>query len=387
MADRPTMNARERYFETMRFGTPDRIPFAPGYPRKSTLEAWRRQGLPEGVSWEEELYRRLGIERRMTQPAVQPGVNFRMMPMFEEKVIERIPGNPGHLVVQDWMGNIVEISSEFDVTYLRNAIDFVTRKWHRFPVEGPADFEAMKRRYNPENPGRFPEDWSERCRAMRERDYVTTVSFSGPFWQLREWCGFEPLCVLFATDPGFVEEMVAFWTIFVARTLAPILDAGVLDHIVINEDMAFKEHPMISPEMTRRLLAPAYARWLGEARQAGVGVIEMDSDGRIDLLVPIWIECGFHACSPIEVAAGCDINAYRRRFGRRIAYAGGVDKRCIARGGATIEAELERIAPVIRDGGYLPGCDHGVPPDIAWPDFIHYARRLAELPGWLSAGR
>jgi uroporphyrinogen decarboxylase len=109
----------------------------------------------------------------------------------------------------------------------------------------------------------------------------------------------------------------------------------------------------------------------------------MDSDGRIDELIPIWIEAGLNVCDPIEVAAGCDINAYRKQFGRKIAYRGGIDKRCIAKGGKVIEDELDRITPVIRDGGYIPGCDHGVPYDISWPNFLHYAKLLAELTGWL----
>ena len=55
------------------------------------------------------------------------------IPQFEE-VIEHRPAlagstAPGSLIVQDWKGNICEISDEFDVTYLRNAVDFVTRKW------------------------------------------------------------------------------------------------------------------------------------------------------------------------------------------------------------------------------------------------------------------
>jgi hypothetical protein len=31
----------------------------------------------------------------------------------------------------------------------------------------------------------------------------------------------------------------------------------------------------------------------------------------------------------------------------------------------------------------LPTCDHGVPPDVSWPNFIEYTRRLAQLTGWL----
>jgi hypothetical protein len=48
-----------------------------------------------------------------------------MIPEFEEKVIERKERSQ---IVQDWKGNICEISNEFDIRYLRNAIDFVTRR-------------------------------------------------------------------------------------------------------------------------------------------------------------------------------------------------------------------------------------------------------------------
>jgi uroporphyrinogen decarboxylase len=165
--------------------------------------------------------------------------------------------------------------------------------------------------------------------------------------------------------------------------MARALDARIVDCLFISEDMAYKEKSMISPAMTREFLKPAYDRWVGEAQAAGVPLIDMDSDGMVDELIPIWIEAGINVCDPLEVAAGNDINAYRGRFRRRMAYRQGVDKRCIARGGGAIEAELERIAPVIRSGGFIPGCDHGVPFDISWPDYLHYARLLAQLTGWL----
>lgn len=281
------------------------------------------------------------------------------------------------------MGNVVEISDEFDYTYIRNAVDFVTRKWHKFPVENREQFESMKKRYNHGDPTRYPADFNDRVKALRDRDNVTSLTVSGPFWQLREWCGFEPLCMLLIEDPDFVREMADFWTDYVSRTMARALDAGVVDVLAINEDMAYKEKIMISPAMTREFLMPSWIRWTSEARQAGVPVVDMDSDGKIDELIPLWIESGINVCDPIEVAAGNDINQYRRVFKRRIAYRGGVDKRCMAKGGRIIEEELARIAPVVRDGGFIPSCDHGVPSDISWPDFIHYGRGLAELTGWL----
>jgi len=374
------MNGRTRWIEALTYGSPDKVPFSPGGPRESTLRAWREQGLPEGPHWFEVLADKIGLKRESASPRVSLGVDFRMIPQFEEKVLEH---RDGHYVVQDWKGNICEIADTFDVTYLRTAKDFVTRRWVKCPVETRDDWEAMKPRYDVDAPGRFPEDFEDRCARAADRDWILSVHTNGPFWQLREWCGFEPLCMMLIEDPDFVRDMISFWTEYVSKTMARALDAGSVDAIWINEDMAYKEKPMISPGMTREFLAPAWECWTREAREAGVPILDEDSDGMIDLLIPIWIESGFNVCDPVEVAAGNDLDAYRRTFGKKIAFRQGVDKRCIAKGGKIIEEELARLEPVIRDGGYIPGCDHGVPFDISWPDFVHYGRLLAELTGWL----
>ncbi|MBN1460203.1 MAG: hypothetical protein JXA57_11755, partial [Armatimonadetes bacterium] len=74
---------------------------------------------------------------------------------------------------------------------------------------------------------------------------------------------------------------------------------------------------------------------------------------------------------------------FRRRFGREMAFRGGIDKRAIAKGGRAIEHEIQRVAPIIQDGGYLPGCDHGVPSNVAWPDYVRYVGLVARETGWL----
>ncbi|MHC4981581.1 MAG: uroporphyrinogen decarboxylase family protein [Planctomycetota bacterium] len=374
------MNPRERYIAALRFGTPDRIPFSPGGPRESTLARWHKEGLPEGVSWMGYLLETLGVEPEKTQPAVGLGVDFRMIPQFEEKVLEH---RGGHYVVQDWKGNICEISDKFDVTYLRHAKDFVTRRWIKCPVETRDDWERMKHRYRLETPGRFPDDFAARCAKAASRDYVLAVGFSGPFWQMREWCGFEGLCMMMIEKPGLVEEMAQFWTDFVSQILERIFRHVAPDAIRIGEDMAYKQKAMISPEMTRRFCQPSWITWSRQAAAAGCPLVDVDADGFIGELIPIWIESGVNVCDPVEVAAGNDISALRRQFGREMAYRGGVDKRAIAKGGRVIREELKRLEPVVKDGGYIPGCDHGVPPDISWPNFVVYARLLAQMTGWL----
>jgi uroporphyrinogen decarboxylase len=128
---------------------------------------------------------------------------------------------------------------------------------------------------------------------------------------------------------------------------------------------------------------PCWTEWSKIASEAGVPIRDIDSDGFIGELIPLWIESGVNACDPIEVAAHCDINEFRAKFGHKMAYSGGVDKRCMAKGGQILRDEMKRIEPVVKDGGYIPGCDHGVPSDVSWPNFIDYSRQLAQMTGWL----
>jgi len=375
------MTERERYVETLLFGNPDKIPLQPGGPRESTLAVWHVQGLPEEVDYFEALMDILGIPKQGNADRLYFNIDFRMIPQFDEKVLEH---KDGHYIVQDWMGAITEISDEFDYTYIRSAKDFVTRKWHKFPIETREDWEEMKKRYNPDSPGRLPENTDEICEKLNDRDYVLGININGPFWQLREWLGFENLCIKFIEDPDFVHEMIEFWTEFVSKIMVRFINKVKLDQVHISEDMAYKAKSMISPVMTREFLMPAYERWVREIKASGCPIIDMDSDGYIGELIPIWIESGINVCDPIEVAAYNDIVEYRRLYGKSMAYTGGIDKRALARGGKDMQDEIMRVVPpLLKDGGFIPGCDHGVPPDISWPNFIEYTRLLAKLTGWL----
>ncbi len=306
-----------------------------------------------------------------------------MIPEFEEKVIEE---KADSLIVQDWKGNICEISNDFDVSYLRHARDFCTRRWIRCPVENRDDWEQMKERYDPHDPKRVSADLAEQCRKLEavDRDYVSGIGFNGPFWQLREWCGFEGLCILMIEQPEFVHEMIEFWTDFVFETMRPILENVALDCVRMSEDMAYKAHSMISPAMAREFLAPAYDKWVPAIKASGCPIIDMDSDGFIGELIPIWIDAGINVCDPIEVAAHNDIVEFRQTFGRKMAYRGGIDKRAIIAGGDVLRDEMQRvIPPMLEEGGFIPCCDHAVPGDVSWPHFVDYGRQLAELTGWI----
>jgi hypothetical protein len=257
----------------------------------------------------------------------------------------------------------------------------------RFPVQTREDFRKFwKERMRPDLNERIGPDWREKLRRHRNRDYVFVVLadrwgslFGGP----RNHVGVERLCTLFYDDPAFLEEMLVFWADYLARLMRNLFSQFVPDEVYISEDMAYKRFAMISPEMVKRYLLPIWRRWADLVYGAGVRIYSMDSDGFVGELIPLWIEAGFNVCDPIEVAAENDIVALRRRFGRNMAFRGGVDKREIAAGGRHIEQEIERLGPVVESGGFIPSCDHGVPSDVSWPAFVEYTGSLAGRLGWL----
>jgi uroporphyrinogen decarboxylase len=83
--------------------------------------------------------------------------------------------------------------------------------------------------------------------------------------------------------------------------------------------------------------------------------------------------------SPFEVASGCDVVEIGRQY-PGLMMLGGIDKRVLAQGRAAIDQMLERIIPTMRArGGYIPTCDHGVPAEVPYQDYLYYRRRIVEL--------
>ena len=107
----------------------------------------------------------------------------------------------------------------------------------------------------------------------------------------------------------------------------------------------------------------------------------MDSDGDIRQLIPLWLECGVNLFVPLEVAAGMDVVALRAEYGKDVLMMGGFDKRILAAGRHEITRELERIRPVIEGGGYIPGCDHGIPHDVSFENYCCFIDGLKVIYG------
>jgi hypothetical protein len=60
---------------------------------------------------------------------------------------------------------------------------------------------------------------------------------------------------------------------------------------------------------------------------------------------------------------------------------GGFDKNILRAGPAAIEAEIYRLKPLVEEGGFIPHCDHLVPPDVPYAHYLHYLRLARHVWG------
>ncbi len=66
---------------------------------------------------------------------------------------------------------------------------------------------------------------------------------------------------------------------------------------------------------------------------------------------------------------------------RDLCVGGGMDKRELAKDRAAIDTELEKLRPILDQGGCIPTVDHTVPPGVSYDNFCSYMERRQELLG------
>ena len=364
------MTPHQRFLAFARHQPVDRPPLLEAGVWEATVRRWSAEsgrGRGEVLAWQAEC-----------DAQADTGIDFSMQPPWPERVVAE---DAQTVTRTDRMGLTYR---EFQDNPERSMPQFLG-----FPVQTRQDWEAVKRRFAPALAERYPVDWPARRAGWRGQGpilrlygYVANY-YGGPslFGFVRMLLGPERALYAFYDDPALVEDMMETSTEFSCAVLARALREAPVTYVQFWEDMAYKTGSLISPAMVRKFMLPRYRRIVESIRAAGVDQIILDSDGDVSELIPIWLEAGINGVQPLEQAAGNDLQAYRRRYGRDLLLLGGLDKRALARGPEAIDQELEQKLPLAREGGYLPMVDHGVPPDVSWDNWQYYWRRKKELLG------
>ncbi|MDO8587737.1 MAG: uroporphyrinogen decarboxylase family protein [Armatimonadota bacterium] len=356
------MTDLERFRATMNYQSVDRRPFWVWGPWPETVDRWKLEGYDEA-----EFDYGAGADSASIY-----GGWFFPNPPFEREVVHE---DDEHILYVNHEGILLR---ELKNHPLSSMPQFV-----KFPVETREEFRKFwKERMRPDLTERIGPDWQRQLREIRELPHpfiIISDRWGGFFGPIRNLLGVERLCMLFHDDPAFVEEMMDADADFIIAMMSQILDVATPDAYAFWEDMAYNTAPLISPEMARRYMLPRYKRVTEFLTGRGVKHIVLDSDGRIDSLIPIWLDSGINCLYPFEVQCGMDVLAVRGKYGRDLRIWGGVDKRALAKGPRAIDAELARLRPLIEEGGYIPHTDHSIPPDVSFANYKYYVKRMEEI--------
>jgi uroporphyrinogen decarboxylase len=178
-----------------------------------------------------------------------------------------------------------------------------------------------------------------------------------------------------------IHDMIEHMTELVVRQIRRLPANLPIDHVGWWEDMASKNGPFVGPKMFREFLQPQYHRVMQECKKHGCAISIVDCDGNPHDIVANWLEEGVNIMFPLEVAAGCDPYAWRKEFGKDMRIRGAIAKAPLVEGGKAIDRELERIKPLLEQGGYIPHLDHLVPPDISYKNYCEYLEKKRKLIG------
>ncbi len=345
----------------MKYEPVDRIPFIPLEPfETTTLQRWAGEA---GVS-KLDLKEHFGIGERVSVP-----INFDPMPAFEQKILEE---NDEYVVFVDAMGSTVRAHRDKPGTYYGH-VDF--------PVKTPADWEAYKERFVPDLNLRLPADWGkQKIEELNSSDNPVGIYLYPFFFRLGFYTlGMERFLMAFYEEPKLIHDMFSFYGDYVFQLIKPILETVKIDILAFAEDLAFKNSTHFSPAIYIEFWAPYQQKIIDLARQRQVPVICMWSAGNVEPLLPTLLEQGFNCTWPLEVQAGMDAQSLRRRYGKNLLLGGNFAKEALLGGRAEIDREIERLAPFVREGGFIPALDDMVPENTPLEDYQYLIESFQRL--------
>ncbi len=346
-----------------------------------TIDAWRDQGLPSNVnaSNSDEYFGLDGLMRYYVCPDKTDGTG----------PIDRGMITPGGWRIGLWPFFDEAVLEQEDDTELVQVPDGTVVRRHRSQTALPAtesytlvDRKSWEKHYvwrlNPDHPERAPKQQQavEAIASDSDRDFPLILPGGSLYGWLRNWLGFEQISMLIYDDPDWLNEMLDRVCDCIVGVLQRALsNGGKYDACLIWEDMAYNAGPMVSPKTFKELLSPRYRRITETLHAGGVETIIVDSDGKIDDLIPLWLDAGVNTLMPIEIGTtGMDPVTLRQQFGAGLKMIGGFDKRILWKSRDAIAAEVERLTPVVHQGGFIPCCDHKVPPEVRLDDYMYFIK-------------
>ena len=358
-------------------------PGAPVYQKEFfffTLGTWIEQGYlrkaNEGEDYDAYLRGVFGYD----QPAASflNGLGWceaAFLPAFEEEILE---DRGEYELVRDRAGR--------SVLYFKGRRNGFMPEYVDHPVKDFTTWERdVKWRLDPRASGRLERTAAFVDGAVKNapEGNMNVQNLIGGYMYLRSLMGPEDLLYNFVDQPELIHDCMKTWFELSDHVIAHHQKSVSLDEVFIAEDICYNHGSLISPDMMGEFLIPYYQQLLDNIKKRNLDknrhvYFQVDTDGDCRGVIDIYKAIGCDYMSPFEVASGCDVVEIGKKH-PDLRILGGIDKRVLATSKEDIDRHIDYIMPAMAErGGYIPTCDHGVPEEVSFENYMYYREKMKE---------
>jgi len=250
-----------------------------------------------------------------------------------------------------------------------------------YPVKTMDDWLKVKHMFE-YNESRVNLDAIEQARVLQKKGSMIKASIPGGYNLPRELMGEEQVCFSYYDNPELMQDILSTASETNFRVLEKVSSLITIDCLTVHEDMAGKGGPMVGPQIVKEFIHPYYRRTWDLLSSRGTRLFAQDSDGDMNAVLSVFADAGVNIFFPCEPAAGMDVVEIRKKYGKRFALLGGIDKHVLRRSKEDIRKELEyKLQDSMRGGGICFSLDHRIPNGTPLDNYRYYVKTAQEMLG------
>jgi len=278
-----------------------------------------------------------------------------------------------------------EIIEGEDGSITRQIIDndkiYIMPEYIRYSVRDRASWEFFKERITPRD-FMSREEMEANCRRFDNRTMPLEIGAGGGYGRIRGLMGPAAASLAFYDDPELVHDITEFYLQQVREYVFPLIERLKPEIVAMGEDCCYNHGMLVSPAQFEEFFGDYYREVCDCARANGADIVSVDTDGNAMEFTGLARSYGVNAIYPYEVKAGNDLFKLREQYPDFILL-GWLEKETVNEGNeATIEPEImSKVPPLLEKGGYFPNGDHGIQPDVTFPNMCKFMTMLHEVCG------
>lgn len=320
------MNNRQRFYETLHYGNPDRIPYFEEGIRTETLLTWLTQGMPQHID---------------------PQTQFPSDGRIEIRL--ELDPNPAY---EQWPSRLIDI-------------------------------QQLPGRLDLHDPIRIPDNFDPKL--IQEGDSVCMVRAHEGFFlsmEVRDGATFTRLMYQIHDHPNFVREWMQIRGEFAARLAEMVFQKARFDAMIFSEPIGDNNGALISPKIYEDFVLPSYEPLLEVANRHGIETLICRTYANMKVLIPSLLKWGIDCLWACEVEQSVmNYPSLREEFGKDLKLIGGIDLDALRSSKEAIRQAVDEITPLVEEGGFIPLADGRIRPDVPYENYVYYRKLLREITG------